>query len=54
MIRRLLDQFGTEAARTSPWENAKHLGVTPYQIVVIASMIEEEAKSTRTARRSPG
>ncbi len=43
MITRLLDQFQTEA-QDLPWENAKALGVTPYQIVVIASMIEEEAK----------
>ena len=43
MITRLLDQFGTEA-QGLPWENANALGVTPYQIVVIASMIEEEAK----------
>ena len=43
VITRLLDQFQTEA-QGLPWENAKALGVTPYQIVVIASMIEEEAK----------
>ncbi len=43
VITRLLDQFRSEA-QGLPWENAKSLGVTPYQIVVIASMIEEEAK----------
>ena len=43
MIRRLLDQFGTEA-ETLPWANAEELGVEPYEVVVIASMIEEEAK----------
>jgi len=42
VIRRLLEQFGTEA-ETLPWDNADALGVTPYEIVVIASMIEEEA-----------
>jgi UPF0755 protein len=42
VIRRLLDQFGT-VADTLPWENADALGVTPYEVVVIASMIEEEA-----------
>jgi UPF0755 protein len=43
VIRRLLDQFGTEA-ETLPWANADRLGVEPYEVVVIASMIEEEAK----------
>jgi len=43
VIRRLLDQFGTEAGDL-PWEHAKKLGVTPYEAVTIASMIEEEAK----------
>ncbi len=43
VIRKLLDQFGTEA-ETLPWANAEELGVDPYEVVVIASMIEEEAK----------
>jgi UPF0755 protein len=43
VIRRLLDEFGTEAAGL-PWQNADALGVTPYEVVVIASMIEEEAR----------
>lgn len=43
VIIRLLDQFGT-MAETLPWDNADGLGVTPYEVVVIASMIEEEAK----------
>ena len=42
MIRELLDQFGTEA-ETLPWANAQELGVTPYEVVTIASMIEREA-----------
>jgi UPF0755 protein len=42
VIQRLLDQFGTEA-ESLPWENAEELGVTPYEVVTIASMIEEEA-----------
>jgi UPF0755 protein len=42
VIERLLDQFGTEA-ESLPWENAEALGVTPYEVVTIASMIEEEA-----------
>jgi UPF0755 protein len=43
VIGRLLEQFGTEA-ETLPWANAEALGVTPYEVVVIASMIEKEAK----------
>jgi UPF0755 protein len=43
VIERLLDQFGHEA-QTLPWGKAERLGVTPYEAVVIASMIEEEAK----------
>ena len=43
VIDQLLDQFGTEAEYL-PWENAKELGVTPYEVVTIASMIEKEAK----------
>ena len=46
VVKRLLDQFGTEA-ETLPWENAKALGVTPYEVVTIASMIEKEAKLDR-------
>jgi UPF0755 protein len=42
VVDRLLEQFGTEAASLS-WDNAEELGVTPYEVVVIASMIEEEA-----------
>jgi UPF0755 protein len=39
VIRRLLDQFGTEAD-SMPWANAEELGVTPYEVVIIASMID--------------
>ena len=46
IIRRLLDQFGTEAA-SLPWDNADPLGVTPYEVVIIASMIEREAALDR-------
>ena len=42
VIERLLDQFGTEA-EALPWENAEALGVTPYEVVIVASMIEKEA-----------
>jgi UPF0755 protein len=42
VIQRLLDQFDTEAQGLD-WGNAKALGVSDYEIVVIASMIEREA-----------
>jgi len=42
-IKRLLAQFDQDAAGL-PWDNAKGLGVTPYEIVTIASLVEEEAK----------
>jgi UPF0755 protein len=43
LIRRMLDQFATEV-EPLPWGNADELGVTPYEAVVIASMIEREAR----------
>src|SRR3954447_1359362 len=43
VINTLLDQFGQEA-RSLPWDNARQLGVTPYEVVTIASMIEREAQ----------
>ena len=46
IIRRLLDQFGTEAG-SLPWDNADALGVEPYEVVIIASMIEREAALDR-------
>jgi len=42
VIAKLLDQFGTEA-ETLEWSKAADLGVTPYEVVTIASMIEKEA-----------
>jgi UPF0755 protein len=46
VIERLLGQFETEAAQL-PWANAADLGLTPYEIVIVASMIEEEAAVER-------
>jgi len=43
VIDRLLQQFATEA-RSLPWQNVEGLGVSPYQVVTIASMIEREAR----------
>ncbi len=49
VIQRLLNQFAEETEGL-PWERAEELGVTPYEIVVIASMIEKEAAvQTRSA-----
>ena len=42
VIRRLLAQFETEAEEL-PWDNAAAMNLTPYEIVIVASMIEEEA-----------
>jgi UPF0755 protein len=43
VIRRLLEQFREEVAGL-PWERARALGLSPYEVVVVASMIEEEAR----------
>lgn len=46
VIRRLLEQFGTEAG-SLPFDRARTLGLSPYEVVIVASMIEEEAKLER-------
>jgi peptidoglycan lytic transglycosylase G len=43
VIDRLLQEFSREAGPL-PWQNAEALGVSPYQVVTIASMIEREAR----------
>ncbi|MFN2544988.1 MAG: endolytic transglycosylase MltG [Actinomycetota bacterium] len=43
VIRKLLDEFGSEA-RVLPWAKSRSLGVSDYQVVVVASMIEREAR----------
>jgi UPF0755 protein len=42
VVRRLLHQFGDQVARL-PWENAEKLGLSPYEVVIVASLIEREA-----------
>jgi UPF0755 protein len=42
-IQRLLDEFAQQVEGL-PWENARKLGLTPYEVVVVASMIEKEAR----------
>jgi UPF0755 protein len=46
VIGRLLQEFGVEVGDL-PWQNAERLGLSPYEIVIVASMIEEEAKVER-------
>jgi UPF0755 protein len=53
VARELLAQFGEEAERL-PFDRAKELGVTPYEVVIIASMIEEEARVDRDRRLIAG
>jgi UPF0755 protein len=43
VIDRLLEEFDRQAD-TLPWDQAKALGVSPYEVVTIASMIEREAR----------
>jgi UPF0755 protein len=43
VIERLLGQFES-VAEALPWGNAEDMNLTPYEIVIVASMVEEEAK----------
>lgn len=43
VIRRMLDTFAERAADL-PWDAAAALGLQPYEVVIVASMIEEEAR----------
>jgi peptidoglycan lytic transglycosylase G len=53
VAEKLLDQFGKEA-EDLPFDRAKRLDVTPYEVVTIASMIEEEARVSRDRRLIAG
>ena len=44
VIRRMLAQFQTEAKSLDLVGGARKLGLTPYQVVIVASMIEREAQ----------
>ncbi len=50
VIERLLAQFREEAADL-PWEKAEGLGLSRYEVVVVASMVEEEARLARERPR---
>lgn len=43
VIERLLEQFGAEAG-TLDWGRAEQLGLEPYEVVIVASLIEREAR----------
>lgn len=43
LIKAQLTAFGSKTS-SLPWSNATQLGISPYQVLIIASMIEKEAK----------
>jgi UPF0755 protein len=43
VIKRLLSEFERQAG-SLPWDQAKALKVTPYEVVIVASLIEKEAR----------
>lgn len=43
VITRLLSQFETEA-KDLPWQRARSLGLTPYEVVIVASIVERETR----------
>lgn len=43
LVRRMVGQF-EKATAGLPWDRAASLGVTPYQALVVASLVEEESK----------
>jgi UPF0755 protein len=53
VAERLLEQFRREA-EALPFGRTEELGVTPYELVIIASMIEEEARVDRDRRLIAG
>jgi UPF0755 protein len=53
IAQQLLEQF-REEAEALPFERATELGVSPYELVIIASMIEEEARVDRDRRLIAG
>ena len=43
VVKKLLEQYGLET-ESLDWSRAQQLGVTPYEVLIVASLIEEEAK----------
>jgi peptidoglycan lytic transglycosylase G len=48
LVWRLVEEFGKRTADL-PWDKAQALGRTPYEILVIASMVEREAQDPQEA-----
>jgi peptidoglycan lytic transglycosylase G len=48
LVRRLVGEFDKRTA-DAPWDRAQSLGRTPYEILVIASMVEREAQDPNEA-----
>ncbi|MDH3753066.1 MAG: endolytic transglycosylase MltG [Acidimicrobiia bacterium] len=44
LVNRMIDQFEIVAAELGLENGAEQLGLTPYELVIVASLIEEEAK----------
>lgn len=49
VVERLVEQFDRETADVG-WSRAKRLGITPYEAVIVASLIEREAKVAKDRR----
>jgi UPF0755 protein len=47
IVKEMLGQFDTEATKLDLVGGAKRLGYTPYQVVIVASMIEREAQADK-------
>jgi UPF0755 protein len=45
IVKTMLHQFTVEAKKIHLVEGAKRLGISPYQVVIVASMIEREART---------
>ncbi len=44
VVQQMVDAFDTNASQANLTAGAAHLGLTPYQVVIVASMVEREAR----------
>jgi UPF0755 protein len=51
VVAEMLDRFADQAGDLGLADGARELGLTPYELVIVASMIEEEAKVDRDRAR---